>query len=280
MTASFRPRNAERRALLRALVAYDWVDTPGHGYAPVPDALLPGHAAWLRRQATYKFALSPPGNGIDCHRTWEMILVGVLPVMRKTAIDSVFGSLVDTGAVLLLDQWSDLNRTLLEDHWARFGEGLVRGYGKRIERADNPALGRYWTNEFAARSSALLYRRSRGVAAVAVNTADENVPARKVFANFGVHFRTYGNARYEGSKRRIIKEAEGTGWFNSAAAWGTDDLGPNFVQRYKDILALERGGGYWIWKLYLIKRWMEDLNEGDFLVYLDAGHHINKGEWA
>ena len=33
----------------------------------------------------------------------------------------------------------------------------------------------------------------------------------------------------------------------------------------------------WKWKFYLIEQWMDALDEGDILVYLDAGSQINKG---
>ncbi|EJK70677.1 hypothetical protein THAOC_07944, partial [Thalassiosira oceanica] len=102
------------------------VHTPGHGYGNL-DPDLPAHEAWLRKQASYKFAISPPGNGIDCHRTWEMILVGVVPVVRRSEIDSVFGRLADDGAVLLVDGWDEVDEALLEGHWARFGEGRSAG---------------------------------------------------------------------------------------------------------------------------------------------------------
>lgn len=74
--ASFRPRNAERRELVSSLQSPgygDWVDVPKFGY----HSEMLTHEAWLRKMAGYKFAISPVGNGLDCHRTWEMILIGV-----------------------------------------------------------------------------------------------------------------------------------------------------------------------------------------------------------
>lgn len=32
-----------------------------------------------------KFVLSPPGNGPDCHRTWEAIYLGAIPIVLETA---------------------------------------------------------------------------------------------------------------------------------------------------------------------------------------------------
>ena len=30
-----------------------------------------------------KFVLSPPGNGFDCHRTWEAIYLGAIPIVKR-----------------------------------------------------------------------------------------------------------------------------------------------------------------------------------------------------
>ena len=91
----------------------------------------------------------------------------------------------------------------------------------------------------------------------------------------GVHFRTYGDALYENSKRRIVRQARDTGWFATAAALGPSDLPAAFVTHFRDVLALPRGGGYWIWKFAVIKMAMEHVDDGDVLVYADAGCFIN-----
>mmetsp|Transcript_29531 Transcript_29531/g.49052 ORF Transcript_29531/g.49052 Transcript_29531/m.49052 type:complete len:317 (+) Transcript_29531:126-1076(+) len=89
------------------------------------------------------------------------------------------------------------------------------------------------------------------------------------------HFRTYGDAKFQSAKNRIVREAKQTGWFQSIQAWGPEDLPVTFRQQYKEILALPRGGGYWIWKYALIEETMKTLREGDFIVYLDAGCQVN-----
>ena len=40
------------------------------------------YETYLRDMATYRYAISPPGNGIDCHRFWECIYLGVTPVVE------------------------------------------------------------------------------------------------------------------------------------------------------------------------------------------------------
>ena len=48
-------------------------------------------------------------------------------------------------------------------------------------------------------------------------------------------------------------------------------------KKFDDILKLPCGGGYWIWKYDVIEQTLEEMNEGDFLIYLDSGSQINKG---
>ncbi len=40
------------------------------------------YETYLRDLATYRYAISPPGNGIDCHRLWECVYLGVVPVVE------------------------------------------------------------------------------------------------------------------------------------------------------------------------------------------------------
>ena len=91
-----------------------------------------------------------------------------------------------------------------------------------------------------------------------------------------VHFRTYGNHRFAKSKKRIVQEANSTGWFSTVGAMGPEDLTKDFAEKYRDILSLERGGGYWIWRFDLFGQIVTTIKEGDFLVFLDAGCHLNK----
>lgn len=41
------------------------------------------------------------------------------------------------------------------------------------------------------------------------------------------------------------------------------------------MLKYKRGGGYWVWKAYLILRDLNAAKDGDFLVYVDAGSTIS-----
>lgn len=51
-----------------------------------------------------KFVLSPPGNGNDCHRTWEALICGAIPVLLKNSFNEDFANLMP--AVIVSD-WND-----------------------------------------------------------------------------------------------------------------------------------------------------------------------------
>jgi len=61
------------------------------------------------------FVLSPPGNGLDCHRTWEAVYLGAVPVVLRS---SFAPSLLERAPILAVDKWDDvldLSRAELED---------------------------------------------------------------------------------------------------------------------------------------------------------------------
>lgn len=50
------------------------------------------------------YVLSPPGNGIDCHRTWEALFLGSIPVVRREFWPFLHLDL----NVVALNDWQDL----------------------------------------------------------------------------------------------------------------------------------------------------------------------------
>lgn len=68
------------------------------------------------------FALSPQGNGFDCHRTWELLFFGVIPVVKSVGgLDAMYKDL----PVVIVNDWTDVcasnffvqQRERLKDKW-------------------------------------------------------------------------------------------------------------------------------------------------------------------
>ena len=62
-----------------------------------------------KRQSECMFVLSPQGVGMDCHRTWESILLGNIVIAKHSQLDDLYRNL----PVILVDRWSDVNQDLL-----------------------------------------------------------------------------------------------------------------------------------------------------------------------
>jgi hypothetical protein len=90
-----------------------------------------------------------------------------------------------------------------------------------------------------------------------------------------IHFITYGDSIYEETKQRLYNQASNLEWFDTITSYSPEDLDTDFKDKFKDILKLPRGGGYWIWKPYIINKHLQMIKDDDILIYLDAGCYIN-----
>ena len=63
-----------------------------------------------RNNAGFLFTLSPFGNGIDCHRTWEALILGSVPIVRRSGICELFEGL----PVCIVDEWAEVDAYYLK----------------------------------------------------------------------------------------------------------------------------------------------------------------------
>lgn len=56
------------------------------------------------------FVISPPGNALDCHRTWEALYLGCIPIVQHSSLDPLFNDL----PVILIADWSIVNPDFLQ----------------------------------------------------------------------------------------------------------------------------------------------------------------------
>jgi hypothetical protein len=68
-----------------------------------------GYEAYLKELASHHFCICPPGNGLDCHRIWECIYLGVIPIILADVRLKGFDEL----PILYIDDWGDLDERLL-----------------------------------------------------------------------------------------------------------------------------------------------------------------------
>ena len=79
------------------------------------------------------FVISPPGRGLDCHRTWESIYLGAVPVVLKTALAP---SLVSQLPILAVDSYDQFLKLTSQE--------MSELYSQVKERSSESAFMPYW----------------------------------------------------------------------------------------------------------------------------------------
>lgn len=94
-----------------------------------------------------------------------------------------------------------------------------------------------------------------------------------------IYFCSFADSSLLPSLKRIKKQAFDTGVFTGGVKIFTEKKLPLYAKkRCKKIIkasGTRRGYGYWSWKPAVIKQELKKMNNGDILLYCDAGCHLN-----
>ena len=63
------------------------------------------------KQKDYSFVICPHGGGLDCHRNWEALCLGCIPIVKTSPIDKLYSDL----PVLIIKDWHIITQELLND---------------------------------------------------------------------------------------------------------------------------------------------------------------------
>lgn len=89
-------------------------------------------------------------------------------------------------------------------------------------------------------------------------------------------FISFADSRMTPSLNRLRQQAEALDFFDEINLFTEHDLSPEFTNRMGQYLKPQhKGFGYWSWKPWIIHESLQTMQEGDRLLYLDAGCHIN-----
>jgi len=90
-------------------------------------------------QAQYAFVASPLSNGLDAHRTWEALVLGCIPVIKKSPI----APLLENLPALIVDDWHEVTQERLDDYLNYYR------LNKHMFKFDQLTL-KYWVDRFRA----------------------------------------------------------------------------------------------------------------------------------
>jgi hypothetical protein len=96
---------------------------------PIKNSIKVGFEEYLRNVSKSYFIISPNGNGIDCHKTWESLYLKSIPIVTN----SINISFYKDYPILIIDKWSDLNNIELNEElynkiiskYENFNNGII-----------------------------------------------------------------------------------------------------------------------------------------------------------
>ena len=103
--------------------------------------------SWTK-QSKYAFVISPHGGGLDCHRLWEALVLGCIPIVKASGIDALYADL----PVLIVKNWSDVTKKMLRETIANFKtkafnyDKLLLSYWMNLIRSANTTSATTFAN--------------------------------------------------------------------------------------------------------------------------------------
>ena len=99
-----------------------------------------------RIKGEYAFSICPYGNGVDTHRVWEDLILGCIPIVKSSPLNSLYQGL----PVVIVNDWSELTEANLERWYEQYGDAFTNpSYREKLTNC-------YWIEKI--RSAALPYR--------------------------------------------------------------------------------------------------------------------------
>jgi hypothetical protein len=97
-----------------------------------PEELWAGHA-------DYAFAVSPRGAGLDCHRTWEALVLRTIPIVKRSTLDPAF----DGFPVATIQDWDDVTIAAMAAWLAELADKFTPDMFQRLTAP-------HWTSRIVA----------------------------------------------------------------------------------------------------------------------------------
>lgn len=89
---------------------------------------------------------------------------------------------------------------------------------------------------------------------------------------------SFGDKTLAGGFSRLQKQAEQMGVFDGIYFYTQSDLDKNFKRKFRSkMVPYSRGFGFWCWKSQIILQTLDKIEDGDILLYIDIGSHLNVG---
>ena len=93
------------------------------------------YGSWMSRarlwqtKGAYAFSISPHGNGLDCHRTWEDLALGCIVIVKSSSLDVLYEGL----PVVIVNDWSEVTEENMRLWLTRYADAMTNpSYRERL----------------------------------------------------------------------------------------------------------------------------------------------------
>lgn len=86
---------------------------------------------------------------------------------------------------------------------------------------------------------------------------------------------SYGNERFNRQKSFFLETARKSFFFDHIRMFEPEDINDDYKNKLGEAITAITGGGYWLWKPYIIRETFDMMKEEDILIYCDCGCMIN-----
>lgn len=106
---------------------------------------IPRSKLWTTK-GQYAFSVSPPGNGWDCHRTWEDLILGCIVIVKTSPLDPLYEGL----PVVIVKDYSEITKENLKKWQKQYGDAFTNpSYREKLTH-------KYWMNKIRAKRDELV----------------------------------------------------------------------------------------------------------------------------
>jgi len=119
----------------------------------IQNTLLPPDT-YFKTLSSYKFIISPEGNGIDCHRHYEALIAGCIPIIeRNPLIEEKYKGC----PILYTTDYSEINEEYLSKKWTEMIEcdydfsRLFLNYYSIPDQEKIKSCGNFWVRRMCNR---------------------------------------------------------------------------------------------------------------------------------
>lgn len=111
----------------------------GESVAILQQERMPRHL-YFAEKGRYAFSIAIYGMGLDCHRTWENLILGHIVIAKSTSLDPLFKGL----PVVIIQDWDEITEENLKRWLEKYGDVFHNPYFRK------QLTHRYWMNKIIA----------------------------------------------------------------------------------------------------------------------------------